>query len=347
MNDLLVQPDVAQALAQGRPVVALESTVIAHGLPYPRNVETALGMEQAVRAEGAVPATIAILDGRACIGLDRRQIERLATSKQVAKVSRRDIGICLARWLDGATTVSGTMYLAHLAGITVFATGGIGGVHRGHGTDVSADLSELARTPVAVVCAGAKAILDLPATLEWLETAGVPVLGLGTDEFPAFYSRTSGLPVDARVDDAEQAAAIIRAHWGMGLASGVLVTVPIPAEFELPREKAEAAIARALAEAEGVRGKAVTPFLLRRVSELTGGESLQANLALLLNNAHARGAPGASVGERSTLVGRAWRPAEIADVPLAPGTMRIVNILPQLAHRDRTINRPSDHVKTR
>ena len=286
VNDIVVvQPEVREALAAHRPVVALESTVIAHGLPYPQNVKTALGMEEAVRAGGAIPATIAILGGKVYIGLTADQVERLAKGKKIAKVSRRDIAICAVQKLDGATTVSATMLLAHLAGIKVFATGGIGGVHRGNFTDISADLTELARTAVAVVCAGAKAILDLPATLEWLETAGVPVLGFGTNEFPAFFSRSSGLAVDARVDTVEQAAAIVRTHWEMGLGSGVLLTVPVPAEAEVSREKVETAIGRALIEAEGVRGKAVTPFLLRRVSELTGGDSLAANLALLLNNA--------------------------------------------------------------
>jgi pseudouridine-5'-phosphate glycosidase len=281
---VLVQPEVADALAAGRPVVALESTVIAHGLPYPRNIEIALGMEEAIRSAGAVPATIAIIGGKARVGLSGSEVEYLARAT-VAKVSRRDIAICLAQRLDGATTVSATMFLAHCAGLKVFATGGIGGVHRGNAHDISADLTELARTPLLVVCAGAKAILDLPATLEWLETAGVPVLGYGTDEFPAFYSRSSGLPVDARVDTPQQAAAIVRAHWDIGLASGALLTVPIPEQAEAPRERMEAAIAQALSEAQGIRGKAVTPFLLRRVSELTGGESMAANLALLLNNA--------------------------------------------------------------
>lgn len=285
MSDLLlVQPEVAEALAAGRPVVALESTVIAHGLPYPRNIEIALGMEEAIRREGAVPATIAIIGGQARVGLSGSEVEYLARAT-VAKVSRRDIAICLAQRLDGATTVSATMFLAHHAGVKVFATGGVGGVHRGNAHDISADLTELARTPVLVVCAGAKAVLDLPATLEWLETAGVPVLGYGTDEFPAFYSRSSGLPVDARVDTPQQAAAIVRTHWDFGLASGALLAVPIPEQAEAPRERVEAAIAQALSEAQGIRGKAVTPFLLRRVSELTGGESMAANLALLLNNA--------------------------------------------------------------
>ena len=282
---MFVHPDVSAALAAGRPVVALESTVIAHGLPYPHNVETALNMEAAIRAEGATPATIAILGGQAHIGLTANQVEYLAKSTTIRKVSRRDVAICVAQKLDGATTVSATMLLAHMAGIKVFATGGIGGVHRGNTSDVSADLSELARTPVAVVCAGAKAILDLCATLEWLETAGVPVLGYRTDEFPAFFSRSSGQSVDARVETIAEAAAIIRTHWEMGLSSGVLLTVPVPADAEAPRDKMETAIGRALLEARDMRGKALTPFLLRRVNELTGGESMAANLALLLNNA--------------------------------------------------------------
>ncbi len=287
MDDLLVvQPDVREALAAGRPVVALESTVIAHGLPYPQNVKTALAMEQAVRDAGALPATIAILGGKPHIGLTADQVERLARGKKIAKVSRRDIAVCMVQRLDGATTVSATMLLARRAGIRVFATGGIGGVHRGNVNDVSADLTELSRTPVAVVCSGAKAILDLNATLEWLETAGVPVLGFGTNEFPAFFSRSSGLPVDARVDTIEKAAAIVQAHWQMGMESGVLIAVPVPQADEIPHRQVETAIAIALSEAEGVRGKAVTPFLLRRVSELTGGESMRANLSLLLNNAH-------------------------------------------------------------
>jgi len=286
MDDtFIVQPEVAAALAAHHPLVALESTVIAHGLPYPENVTTALAMEATVRGEGATPATIAILGGRVCVGLDQAQIEYLGHGKQIGKVSRRDIAICLAHKLDGATTVSATMFVAHKMGIRVFATGGIGGVHRGHAHDVSADLTELARTPVAVVCAGAKAILDLEATLEWLETAGVPVLGFGTDEFPAFFSRSSGLPVDTRVETVEDAAAIVHQHWRLGLGSAVLIAAPVPQDAELPRPRVEAAIGEALAEATNVHGKALTPFLLRRVAELTGGDSLRANRALLLNNA--------------------------------------------------------------
>ncbi len=282
-----VRDDVRAALACKQPVVALESTVIAHGLPFPYNLEAARAVEAAVRAGGATPATIAVLGGRIRVGMGADELELLATSNNVAKVSRRDIAVCIARGQTGATTVSATMFVAHCAGISVLATGGIGGVHRGHAQDVSADLPELARTPIAVVCSGAKAILDLPGTLEWLETAGVPVLGLGTNEFPAFYCRSSSLPVDVRVESLAQAAAIIRAHWELGLGSGVVVAVPVPAEVEVPRDVVEAAIAKALAETgeRGVRGKAVTPFLLGRVSELTGGASLGANMALLEQNA--------------------------------------------------------------
>ena len=284
---LHVQPAVKEALAEGRPVVALESTLITHGLPYPVNRETARHLEEVVRAAGAVPATIAILQGRVHVGLSPSELESLARAQGVRKCSRRDLPIVLAGRLDGATTVAGTMYLAHLAGIRVFATGGIGGVHRGHPFDVSADLEELGRTPVTVVCAGAKAILDLPLTLEVLETKGVPVVGYRTSEFPAFYSRSSSLPVDIRCDGASEVAALMKCRDQLGLTAGVLVGVPVPAEHELPAAEAEAAIAGALAEAEtkGLRGKDVTPFLLARVSELTGERSRKANVALLANNA--------------------------------------------------------------
>ena len=279
------------------PVVALESTVISHGLPYPANLETALRLEEIVRSQGAIPATIGIIGGEIIVGLDRAHIEHLATAKEVRKVSRRDLPVVVARRLDGATTVATTAWAACQAGIRVFATGGIGGVHRVGGfqlpassflsADISADLPELAQTPVLVVCAGAKAILDLPATLEWLETHGVPVVGYGTDCFPAFYNRDSGLPVDVRADSPEEVAALYRAQRALGLPGGMLVTVPVPQDAELPRDQMEAAIAQALEEAEtrGVSGKALTPFLLARVSALTGGSSLRANLALLENNA--------------------------------------------------------------
>jgi len=276
-----------EALAQGLPVVALESTVIAHGLPFPQNVETALRMEEIVRDEGAVPATIGIIGGVLRVGLSTSDIEHLATAADVRKVSRRDLPLVVARAEDGATTVAATMWIAHQAGIQVFATGGIGGVHRGQPFDISADLPELARTSVAVVCSGAKAILDVPLTLEWLETHGVTVLAYGADRFPAFYSRDSGLPVDARVDGPEDAAAIFQAQRVLALPAGLLIGVPVPEEAELPAELMEEAIIEALSAAElsGLRGKTLTPFLLGEVSRRTGGASLRANLALLENNA--------------------------------------------------------------
>ena len=289
MAYLRVAEPVRAALARGQAVVALESTVIAHGLPRPANVVVARAMEAAVRAEGAVPATIALLDGRIVVGLSEDEIARLGNEEGVLKASRRDLGPALARRATAATTVAGTLACAALAGIHVFATGGIGGAHRGAAAsfDISADLIELARAPVLTVCAGAKAILDLRLTLEYLETHGVPVIGLGTDELPAFYSRSSGLRVPHRVESAVEAAAIARAQWASGLGGGLLVMCPIPAEHALPAEVVEAAVARALAEADeqGVRGPEVTPFLLARVAELTGGESVAANRALLLNNA--------------------------------------------------------------
>ena len=292
--------EVADALRAGRAVVALESTLITHGLPHPANVETALAMEAAVRATGAVPATIAVLGGKITVGLSRAEIERLATrpAGTVRKCSRRDLPIAVARGEDGATTVAGTMIVAHLAGIRVFATGGIGGVHRGAPFDVSADLLELGRTPVAVVCSGAKSILDLPLTLEVLETQGVPVIGLGTDTLPAFYSRSSGLPVDVRVESAAEAASIIAAARRLAAQHGLLVTVPVPEADALPAEEVEAAIQQATAEAaaQGVHGKRVTPFVLARVAELTGGESRRANVALLVNNARVAGAIAVALG---------------------------------------------------
>jgi pseudouridine-5'-phosphate glycosidase len=288
-KNLHVSPEVADALRAGRAVVALESTLITHGLPHPANVEAALAMEAAVRAGGAVPATIAVLGGKISVGLTRAQIEALATKPagSVRKCSRRDLPIAVARGEDGATTVAGTMIVAAMAGIRVFATGGIGGVHRGAPFDVSADLLELGRTPVAVVCSGAKSILDLPLTLEVLETQGVPVVGLGTDTLPAFYARSSGLPVDVAVKTPADAAQIIAAARRLEAQHGVLVTVPVPEKDALPAEKMEDAIRRATAEAESknIHGKAVTPFLLARVAELTGGDSRRANIALLVNNA--------------------------------------------------------------
>jgi pseudouridine-5'-phosphate glycosidase len=278
---------VQQALDARRPIVALESTLISHGLPYPQNLETAHMLEETVREHGAVPATVAILGGTPRVGLGQQELEHLARSKEIRKVSRRDLAIIVAQKGDGATTVAATMYLAAEAGIQVFATGGIGGVHRGQPFDVSADLPELAQTPVTVVCAGAKAILDLPLTLEWLETHGVPVLGYGTDSLPAFYTYSSGLPVNTRVNTAQEVAEIIHAKRRLGLGGGILVTVPAPRKDALGRDIVEAAIQTALddAAAEGVHGGEVTPYLLARIAELTDGESVKANIALLRNNA--------------------------------------------------------------
>ncbi|WP_029006863.1 pseudouridine-5'-phosphate glycosidase [Azospirillum halopraeferens] len=287
---LSVAPAVAEALSRRHPVVALESTVITHGMPHPHNLDTARSLEAVVRAGGAVPATVAVLDGRIRVGLDGDDLERLALGgSAVRKLSRRDLPVALATGTDGATTVAATMIAARLAGIPVFATGGIGGVHRGAETsfDISADLEELARTDVCVVCAGAKAILDLPKTLEYLETRGVPVLGLGTDRFPAFYARSSGLPVPHRCESEEEVARILHAKWRLGLGGGVLTAVPVPEENAMDPDAAEAAIVHALAEAAaaGIAGKDVTPFLLARVRDITDGRSLEANVALIANNA--------------------------------------------------------------
>jgi pseudouridylate synthase len=272
--------------ALGQPIIALESALITHGLAYPVNLETARELEAAIRSQGATPATIAVLSGRISVGLDDEQLERLAASKNAHKCSLRDIGLAVARGWDGGTTVAATMWIAHRAGIAVFATGGIGGVHRGHPFDVSADLPELARTPVTVVCAGAKALLDLPLTMEYLETHGVPVIGYQTDELPGFYSRSTGLRVDVRADSAQDVADIVRTRRALGVPGGELVTVPVPEADELPRDLAELAIAQATqeAEAQGVHGAAVTPFVLARVAQLTDGQSVRANRALLLNN---------------------------------------------------------------
>lgn len=287
-NHLVVSSEVATALATGAAVVALESTIISHGFPYPANVECALAAEQTARAEGAVPATIAIIGGEIRVGLTADQIEHLATAPNIAKASRRDIPVLVATGADGATTVAGTMVAAALAGIRVFATGGIGGVHRGagHSMDVSADLLELARTEVAVVCAGAKSILDLGLTLEVLETHGVPVIGYGTDEFPAFYTRSSGFGVDWRIDSAEEIAAVLRSRRALGMGGGTIVANPIPAQYALdPRAVSEwTEIALAEAEADGIHGKAVTPFLLGRIHALSGGASEEANKQLVYNN---------------------------------------------------------------
>jgi len=279
--------EIAGALHFERPIVALESTVISHGLPHPRNLDTAVRLEQVVRSAGAIPATIAMFDGEIYAGLSPEQIEFLATDKNIRKLSRRDLSIGVARKLNGATTVSTTSLIAHQAGFHVFATGGIGGVHRGYGTDISADLPELARTPIIIVCSGAKAILDLPATREWLETNGVAVLGWKCDRMPAFYSATSDLDIDERVDSALDVSKIADARRDLGLNSALLVTVPVPAEYELESTEVEALIQAALsaAETQGVSGKRLTPFLLNELSQKSGGKTLAANVALLENNA--------------------------------------------------------------
>ncbi len=288
-NHLEFSPEVAGALQEGRPVVALESTIIAFGMPFPANVETARAVEAVVREQGAVPATVAILEGKIRIGLDAESLESLGRNPEVAKVSRRDLPGVVALGRDGATTVAATMILAEMAGIEVFVTGGIGGVHRGaqETFDVSADLLELGRTSVAVVCAGAKAILDIGLTLEVLETHGVPVIGYGCEHFPAFFTRDSGFGVDIRIDSPAELAAIIRAKWDLGLAGGILVANPIPQSAAMDSERIDQAIREALQEAKdsGVQGKEVTPFLLSRVEALTGGDSLAANRELIRDNA--------------------------------------------------------------
>ena len=291
MNKFLdISPEVKAALDAGKPVVALESTIISHGMPYPQNVETALNVEQIIRDAGAVPATIAIIGGRLKAGLTREEIEYVGKNgANVTKASRRDLPVLVARGADGATTVTTTMIIAHMAGIKVFATGGIGGVHRGAETtmDISADLEELGQTPVMVVCAGAKSILDIGLTLEYLETKGVPVIGFGTEELPAFYTRRSGFGVDYRIDTPEELAAAFAAQREMGLQAGMLVANPIPEEYSMDETVINAAIAKAIAECEalGIHGKATTPFLLAKVKELTGGDSLDSNIQLVYNNA--------------------------------------------------------------
>lgn len=287
---LRLSPEVAEALAQGRAVVALESTIVAHGMPYPQNLETARAVEGLIREQGAVPATIAVMDGAIRVGLTDAELELLARQgSQALKLSRRDIAYAISQRRLGATTVAATMLCAHWAGIRVFVTGGIGGVHRGaqQSMDISADLLELARTPVAVVCAGAKSILDLPLTLELLETQGVPVLAVGQDGFPAFYSRQSGLKADFRLDQPAEIAAFLRTHWQLGLSSGVVVANPVPFDAEIPAAEVEAWIAQALREAaeQGVAGKASTPFMLKRIAELSNGRSLATNIALVKHNA--------------------------------------------------------------
>ena len=291
MNKFLdVNPEVAAAIAAGKPVVALESTIISHGMPYPQNVETALNVEKIIRENGAVPATIAIIGGRLKAGLTPEEIEYFGKKgRAIHKASRRDLAVLCARGEDGATTVTTTMIIAHMAGIRFFATGGIGGVHRGAETtmDISADLEELARTPVMVVCAGAKSILDLGLTLEYLETKGVPVIGYQTEELPAFYTRKSGFGVDYRIDTPAELASAFKAQNDMELGGGMLVTNPIPEEFSMPKDVIDAAIDKAIAEcfAQGIKGKETTPFLLARVAELTGGDSLASNIQLVYNNA--------------------------------------------------------------
>ena len=285
-----VNPEVAQAVREGKPVVALESTIISHGMPYPQNVETALNVEKVIRDNGAVPATIAILGGRLKAGLTPEEIEYLGkTGQAVTKASRRDLPIIVAKDMDGATTVTTTMMIAHMAGIKIFATGGIGGVHRGAETtmDISADLEELANTPVMVVCAGAKSILDLGLTLEYLETHGVPVIGYGTKELPAFYTRKSGFGVDYEIDTPEELAAAFKAQRDLELKGGMLVTNPIPEQYSMDADTINKAIDEAIRQSreDGIKGKATTPYLLAKVKELTGGDSLDSNIQLVYNNA--------------------------------------------------------------
>ena len=286
---LNIHPDVARALGAGQPVVALESTIIAHGMPYPQNVQTALEVEAVIRAAGAVPATIAVLEGKICVGLSQEQIEVLGSTPDVMKLSRRDLPYAVATDKPGATTVAATMICAALAGVQVFVTGGIGGVHRGasESFDISADLQELAHTSVAVVCAGAKSILDLPLTLEYLETQGVPVISVGQEEFAAFFTRSSGLKTDFRMDSAQEQAKFIRTKWQLGLNGGVVLSNPVPREMEIPAAQIDHIVEQALEEAkqQGIGGKRVTPYLLKRINELTSGQSLKTNIALVKNNA--------------------------------------------------------------
>ena len=284
---LQINPDVQSAITQDRAVVALESTVIAHGLPRPQNLETAVAVEAIVRAEGATPATIAVLDGKLCVGLSDGQRRLIADDAGVKKLSTRDIAVAVARGWNGATTVAATMWIAHRAGIKVFATGGIGGVHRGSLPDVSADLPELARTPMIVVCSGAKIVLDLPATREWLETHSVTVVGYGCDELPAFYSRSSGLPVDVRCDSPNEVARIFKTQHELKIESALLITVPVPVEAEVESSLLQRVLDDAIAKAERERiaGRDLTPFLLAHMSQSSGGATLRANIALLENNA--------------------------------------------------------------
>jgi pseudouridine-5'-phosphate glycosidase len=285
-NSFSVDPEIEAALAANRAVVALESTVIAHGLPRPQNLETAQRVEQIVSEQGATPATIAVLDGKLCVGLDQQQIEQVANRDDIRKLSTRDLAIAVARSWNGATTVAATMWIAQRAGIQVFATGGIGGVHRGSLPDVSADLPELARTPMIVVCSGAKIVLDLPATREWLETYGITVVGYGCDEMPAFYSRQSGLSVDVRCDSPEEVMQLFRTQRELGFESALLVTVPVPVEAEVPQEILNKILDESLRDAEDshISGRELTPFLLARMAERSKGATLRANIALLENN---------------------------------------------------------------
>lgn len=284
-----INPEVEKALDEGTPVIALESTIISHGMPYPKNVETALAVEDVIRKNGAVPATIGIIGGRIKIGLTKDEVEYMATAENVMKVSRRDYPLVISRKADGATTVAGTMIAANMAGIRLFVTGGIGGVHRGAGEsfDISADLEELKMTDVTVVCAGVKSILDIGATLEYLETAGVPVITFGADQFPAFFSRKSGFAAECRIDSPKEIADLINAKDQMGLKGGVLVACPVPEDKEIPFDEIDVVIQQALRECEeqGIKGKRITPFLLDRVKTLTEGKSLEANIQLVLNNA--------------------------------------------------------------
>jgi len=282
-----INPEIESALAARKPVIALESTVIAHGLPQPQNLETAQRLEQIIRDEDSIPATIAVLRGKFCVGLDSRQLEHLATSADIRKISTRDLAVAMANEWDGATTVASTMWIAQRAGIKVFATGGIGGVHRGSLPDVSADLPELTQTPMIVVCSGAKIVLDLPATREWLETYGVTVVGYGCDEMPGFYSRHSGLPIDVRCDSPAAVTVLFNAQRGLGVTGALLVTVPVPAAAEIPDEELKSILDQSLRDAEQshVSGRELTPFLLARMAQLSKGTTLRANIALLENNA--------------------------------------------------------------
>lgn len=296
-----IAPEVQVALDTGGPVVALESTIIAHGMPFPTNIETALSVQETIRLQGAVPATIGILDGRIKVGMTEEEIYRLAKAEHVVKVSRRDFPFVVANKLDGATTVAGTMIAAEMAGIRIFVTGGIGGVHRNAAEtfDISADLEELKRTDVVVVCAGVKSVLDIGATLEYLETAGVPVITVGSDRFPAFYSRESGFPAECRLDDISAIADLITAKYEMGLSGGMVIACPIPEEFEIPADQIDATIQRALdaGKAASITGKRVTPFLLDQIKQLTEGKSLEANIKLVQNNSAIGGMIAAKLSE--------------------------------------------------